>query len=169
MAQGRLRLGRPGDSPYPAPIRSQGQPVQKVQLALTQLGYPLPRSGADGRYGAETYSAVLAYKRRYNIRTYTGYLDGIVGPKTIAHLDAALPTRPLPPLSAPGPAAGRGADSRHYLQCSSGTHVHRGRRARDLREVGGSNHHTYRPEPPDARLRRVAQTRHYRYSRPAPD
>jgi hypothetical protein len=96
VADGRLRLGRVNDSPYPAPIQSQGRAVRKVQQALIDLGYPLPLNGDDGNYGQETYDAVLAYKRQFNILTASGYLDGIVGPKTIAHLDSRFPPGPLP-------------------------------------------------------------------------
>lgn len=106
VAQGRMRLGRPGDPPYPAPIRSQGLVVQEVQQALMDLGYPLPWFRADGRYGNETYGVVMAYKRQCNIRTTTGYLDGVVGPRTICYLDAALAACPAlspPPSYPPGP------------------------------------------------------------------
>jgi hypothetical protein len=96
VAEGRLRLGRVNDSPYPAPIRSQGRAVRKVQQALIDLGYALPLYGDDGNYGQETYDAVLAYKQQFNILTTSGYLDGIVGPKTISHLDSRFPPGPLP-------------------------------------------------------------------------
>ena len=52
VAEGRLRLGRVNDSPYPAPIRSQGRAVRKIQQALIDLGYSLPRYGDDGDTGA---------------------------------------------------------------------------------------------------------------------
>lgn len=100
IAAGRLRLGRRGDPEYPAPIRSRGPAVHEVQGALIELGHPLPH-GADGCYGNETYQTVLAYKRKHNIRTASGYLDGIVGPKTIHHMDAALPVEPPPPPPPP--------------------------------------------------------------------
>ena len=103
VASGHLRLGRVNDSPYPAPILSAGRAVRKVQQALIDLGYPLPRYGDDSGYGQETYQAVLAYKRQFNIRTQSGYLDGIVGPKTITHLDSQFPPGPLPACPAPGP------------------------------------------------------------------
>lgn len=90
VLQGKLRLGRPLDPQYPAPIKSQGSSIAKIQTALVKLDYPLPTHGIDGRYGDETYNVVLNYKRRHNIRTDTGYLDGIVGSKTIRHLDNAL-------------------------------------------------------------------------------
>jgi peptidoglycan hydrolase-like protein with peptidoglycan-binding domain len=100
VAAGRLRLGRRGDPQYPAPIRSSGPVVRELQAALIDLGYQLPR-GADGSYGNETYQAVLAYKRKHDIRTDSGYLDGIVGTKTIGHIDAALPLPPCPPSLRP--------------------------------------------------------------------
>src|SRR5581483_1800464 len=84
IAAGRLRLGRRGDPEYPSPIRSRGAAVREIQAALIELGHPLAH-GADGVYGSETYQTVLAYKRKHNIRTASGYLDGIVGPKTIQH------------------------------------------------------------------------------------
>jgi len=103
VAGGHLRLGRVSDSPYPAPILSEGRAVRKVQQSLIDLGYPLPRYGDDSRYGQETYQAVLAYKRQFNIRSQNGSLDGIVGPKTITHLDSHFPPGPLPACPAPGP------------------------------------------------------------------
>ena len=95
VAAARVRLGRPGDPSHPAPIRSSGTSVARVQQALVDLGYSLPRWGVDGRYGNETYQAVLRYKRNFGIRTAGGYLDGIVGPLTIAHLDRSVADRPL--------------------------------------------------------------------------
>ena len=90
IVNGRLRLGRPRDPSYPAPIRSSGRAVSEVQRALIDLGFRLPRHGADGRYGNETYQAVLSYKRARGIRTQGGYLDGIVGPLTTRSLDRDL-------------------------------------------------------------------------------
>jgi phosphatidylserine/phosphatidylglycerophosphate/cardiolipin synthase-like enzyme len=97
VAAGRLRLGRRNDPPYPAPVLSHSPAVTEIQRALIELGWPLPRFGADGRYGNETYATVLAYKRRHGILTAGGYLDGIVGVETISHIDAALPPAAPPP------------------------------------------------------------------------
>ena len=105
VAGGRARLGRPGDPNVPAPIVSQGPAVREVQQALVDLGFALPRLGVDGKFGDETYAAALAYKRAHNIRTDQGYLDGIVGPRTIAHLDEAL-ARLEPPTPCPSPLPG---------------------------------------------------------------
>jgi hypothetical protein len=99
--------------------------VVKVQAALFSLGYPPPQD-PRGRYGNDTYRLVLAYKRRFNLLTDSGYLDGIVGPKTIAHMDAALVgSTPLPPC--PVPIRGRTTTSLGVrgtipgVTCSSGT------------------------------------------------
>jgi len=109
VASGQLRLGRQNDSPYPVPIQSHGPAVRKVHQALIDLGYPLPTSGDDGQYGQETYQAVLAYKTHFNIRTASGYLDGIVGPRTMAHLDSEFPSGPLPACPMPyAPVASAG-------------------------------------------------------------
>lgn len=89
---GKLQLGRPNDPQYPK--KSKGSGVYKIQKALFLLGRPLPTYGIDGAYGDETYSAVLNYKRQKGIRTNTGYIDGIVGPKTIKYLDNELANTP---------------------------------------------------------------------------
>ncbi len=96
VAEGRLRLGPTSGSQHAGSVRSSGAAVQKLQQALVQLGYALP-SGADGRYGHETINAVLAYRRKFNIRTANGNIDGTVGPATLAHIDAALVTLTAPP------------------------------------------------------------------------
>jgi hypothetical protein len=108
VAAGRLRLGRRGDPQQPAPIRSKGPVVRELQAALIELGYPLGH-GADGCYGNETYQAVLAYKRAHDIHSASGYLDGIVGPKTIRHIDATLPP-PVHPARRPPSSARTEAD-----------------------------------------------------------
>jgi peptidoglycan hydrolase-like protein with peptidoglycan-binding domain len=108
VALGHLRLGRPNESPYPAPIRSEGPAVVKVQQALIDLGCPLPH-GDDGRYAEETSLALLSYKQHFNIRTVSGYLDGTVGAKTITHLDRNTP----PPLE-PAYCAGWESDPQSF-------------------------------------------------------
>ena len=89
VLEGRLRLAAPGTSPYPAPVRSQGAAVRKVQEALVAAGYPLPRGGADGKFGAETGRAVGRFKREHRIEP----ADPVVGPATLRALDAACAGR----------------------------------------------------------------------------
>jgi phosphatidylserine/phosphatidylglycerophosphate/cardiolipin synthase-like enzyme len=97
VAAGKVRLGRPFDPPYPTPIHSQGPAVKQIQEALIELGWRLPRFGADGRYGNETYQTVLDYKRRHNVPSDTGYLDGIAGPNLVRSIDTELENQTPPP------------------------------------------------------------------------
>ncbi|WP_281233225.1 eCIS core domain-containing protein [Flavobacterium gelatinilyticum] len=61
---------------------SKGGSVQKVQSGLLDLGYDLPKFGADGDFGSETKAAILDFQSQNDL-TY----DGIVGGQTIGRLD----------------------------------------------------------------------------------
>ena len=65
---------------------SQGPAVIKVQQALVDLGFPLPRFGVDGDFGAETKQSLQAFQRSATLSD-----DGIVGPNTMAQLDQRAP------------------------------------------------------------------------------
>ena len=54
-------------------------------MHLIELGYELPRYGADGQYGAETEEAVKQFQRAHDL-----LVDGEYGPLTHAALMAAL-------------------------------------------------------------------------------
>lgn len=54
-----------------------GATVKAVQILLMGWGYKLPRYGADGEYGAETRTALLAYQKEKGLTA-----DGICGAKT---------------------------------------------------------------------------------------
>ncbi|MDT5302076.1 MAG: monoamine oxidase [Mycobacterium sp.] len=88
---GRLRLGARGTPDRPAPVRSQGAAVEKVQRALIAVGYDLP-SGADGTFGAETGRAVVQFKNSRGIKPN----DPVVGPQTIRALDEACRSKSSP-------------------------------------------------------------------------
>lgn len=88
---GRLRLGAPGTPAHPAPVRSAGTAVRKVQLALLAAGYALP-SGADGKFGPETGRAVARFKTERQVFPN----DPVVGPKTITALDAECRAKSTP-------------------------------------------------------------------------
>lgn len=68
---------------------SQGRHVHLVQMALLDLGFPMPRStgsqsfSPDGIYGSETTETVRAFQRSAPPLTP----DGIVGQKTMRALD----------------------------------------------------------------------------------
>lgn len=68
----------------------KGQAVQKIQQALIDMGFPLPRFGVDGDFGNETLSAVKNYQRANGLSA-----DGIIGPITIRSMDAKFAT-PVP-------------------------------------------------------------------------
>ena len=72
----------------------EGPDVEVLQLRLAQLGY---RPGTpDGRFGAATASAVLAFEKAEGIER-----DGIAGPEVLERLEA--PQAPGPQSDAPGP------------------------------------------------------------------
>ena len=63
---------------------ARGSAVTAVQKALKELGYSLPRYGADGDYGSETESAVRAFQRDAGIT-----VDGEYGPNTKKAMEKA--------------------------------------------------------------------------------
>ena len=65
---------------------SAGTLVEDLQSKLIALGYDLGNSGADGKFGAKTETAVKAFQKSKGLTA-----DGVVGPKTWEALDAATP------------------------------------------------------------------------------
>ena len=63
----------------------KGTEVKELQQQLIDLGYILRNYGADGVFGNETERAVMAFQKDRGIT-----VDGIVGPYTRNHLEAAL-------------------------------------------------------------------------------
>ncbi len=53
-----------------------GERVFSIQNKLLELGYPLRRYGADGRFGPETENAVVLFQRTNNLPV-VGYVDSI--------------------------------------------------------------------------------------------
>jgi len=70
----------------------RGPAVLKIQQALMDSGFPLPRFGADGIFGNETDSALKNYQRARGLTA-----DGIVGPLTMGRLDADFASSPGTP------------------------------------------------------------------------
>lgn len=58
-----------------------------IQQALIDLGLDLGPAGADGKAGAKTQLAVMAFQRQNNLQ-----VDGVIGPKTLAKLQEKLAT-----------------------------------------------------------------------------
>lgn len=69
-----------------------GADVKSLQEKLIARGYALPKSGADGEYGAETAAAVKAFQKDANLTA-----DGVYGPKTHAALMQGAPAAPEQP------------------------------------------------------------------------
>ncbi|PWB24991.1 DUF4157 domain-containing protein [Flavobacterium sp. HTF] len=80
--QGEYRLEQAHDNLDYLAVGSKGEPVQKVQSGLLDLGYSLPKFGADGDYGSETKAAVLNFQSDNDLA-----YDGVVGIQTIGRLD----------------------------------------------------------------------------------
>lgn len=60
---------------------SRGETVKRLQALLAGAGFPLPKFGADGVFGAETLAAVKAFQASHGLKA-----DGIAGPDTWAAL-----------------------------------------------------------------------------------
>lgn len=90
----------------------KGAAVRKLQQALVDADFSLPRFGVDGDFGPETKAAVEAFQRASGL---TGSnIDGIVGPITLGLLDQRFfagltpagtrPGKPISPIISPPPA-----------------------------------------------------------------
>jgi peptidoglycan hydrolase-like protein with peptidoglycan-binding domain len=87
---GNARLERASIGPPSikrAPPDDDLDAVQRIQRALEELGYYMPVS--DGKFGDETYRAVLAFQRSVFPKDPLQW-DGRVGRNTLAQLDEAL-------------------------------------------------------------------------------
>lgn len=60
-----------------------GKAVKNLQNDLIQLGYKLPKYGADGQYGDETEQAVRRFQKDHGLA-----VDGIAGPKTLGKIES---------------------------------------------------------------------------------
>lgn len=63
----------------------KGTDVKTLQELLLQLGYTLPKYGADGDYGKETIAAVTAFQKKVGIKA-----DGVYGTQTHTALMSAV-------------------------------------------------------------------------------
>ena len=68
----------------------------RVQKALVDLGYPLPKYGADGDYGNETAGAVKQFQRDHKL-----YASGEVDAETLRKLDQVAPAPGKQPVTYP--------------------------------------------------------------------
>lgn len=69
----------------------EGPYVVECQQDLIKLGYDVGPTGADGKFGRRTETAVKAFQANSGLKA-----DGIVGPRTWEALDAAVGPQPGP-------------------------------------------------------------------------
>lgn len=86
-----------GPSVKKRPPDDEPDAVRRIQRALVELGFPLPKSfpdaaagEPDGLFGPETFNAVYGFQKREFPGQY-GQWDGRVGKNTLAKMDAKLP------------------------------------------------------------------------------
>ena len=96
---------------------AKGTDVKTLQELLLQLGFSLPKYGADGSFGTETLSALKAFQSRAGINA-----DGIYGTETHAALMAATADwdealKPSEPENGENSPAGKQVT----ISCVSGT------------------------------------------------
>jgi peptidoglycan hydrolase-like protein with peptidoglycan-binding domain len=73
-------------------IGSRGGAVEKVQQALIDADFPLPKFGVDGDFGLETKTALQNFQETNGLTP-----DGIIGSVTMEKLDAVVVPSPIPP------------------------------------------------------------------------
>src|SRR6266404_2480765 len=83
---------------------NNGPAVKKLQQALVDSGFPLPRFGVDGKFGSETEGAVRGFQRTSGLIGTDR--DGIVGPTTMGWLDQRFSAGPTPAGTTHGATTG---------------------------------------------------------------
>ena len=100
---GETRLEATYDKEQLIAVGSYGDHVKRIQEALLDLGYALPKHGADCEYGTETQLAVYQFQSDHGlVKDYT------VGSETMGRLDVVAPQKLPGPVTcsfrpAPGP------------------------------------------------------------------
>lgn len=80
-----LPLEKANDNEMLITTGHKGLYVAEIQEGLMDLGFQLPKFGADGDFGNETRNAVIDFQSKNQLE-----VDGIVGPQTISALDNSL-------------------------------------------------------------------------------
>jgi peptidoglycan hydrolase-like protein with peptidoglycan-binding domain len=83
---------------------NNGAAVRKLQQALVDSGFSLPRFGVDGKFGSETEGAVRDFQRTSGLIGTDR--DGIVGPTTMGWLDQRFSAGPTPAGTTHGATSG---------------------------------------------------------------
>ena len=90
-----------------------GETVARVQQALIDMGFSLPRFGADGGWGGETIAAVRAFQSAAGLGA-----DGLFGQKSMQALNSQAPMNVTPagaPAAQPAPAGPKQFDWQRLL------------------------------------------------------
>ena len=81
----------------------KGADVKTLQNLLLQLGFKLPRYGADGDYGSETEAAVQAFRKKYGLAPSGTYDDQTHAALMAAVADDEDGKQAEPPATQPEP------------------------------------------------------------------
>lgn len=77
-----------------------GEDTKAIQQALIDLGYDLPKHGADSYFGPETARAIRKFQKDHRLT-----IDGDPGPETVGKLNALIGKKaPAPKVDAPAAA-----------------------------------------------------------------
>jgi len=79
--QGVTGLNEEDQGPPVPGTEEQSVDLEMLQQSLMRLGMKLPRYGADGKYGTETYKAIRAFQKKRGLEA-----DGLIGPDTFAEM-----------------------------------------------------------------------------------
>ena len=93
---GEPRLEAAFDNETVIAVGSCGDHVRIIQEALLDLGFDLPKFGADCVFGSETQKAVADFQTQNS-----AVIDGAVGFETMGLLDTLTPTGPPPAIECP--------------------------------------------------------------------
>jgi hypothetical protein len=92
--KGEPRLEAAFDNETVIAVGSFGEAVGRVQEALLDLDFELPKFGVDCEFGSETQRAVRAFQIKNG-----ALADGAVGPETMTLLDELAPSEPRRPAT----------------------------------------------------------------------
>jgi len=104
---------------------SSGEPVNKIQQALTKLmkmNFP-PNEAGGLKYGEATINAVVKFKTDRGILNFKNQIDNIVGQKTIRRLDKEMKDTEIPNLVLPPPPPVAGRAGGHIGPMRSGAEI----------------------------------------------
>jgi peptidoglycan hydrolase-like protein with peptidoglycan-binding domain len=94
------KLSNVGTTNYNIRRGASGDNVRQLQTKLSNMGYNIGTSGADGKFGKNTAAAVRQFQKDYNLQ-----VDGIVGDQTMSALSQIRSTPIKPQVGGTGATA----------------------------------------------------------------